>query len=551
MAGVQEEKRKMVLSVAELAYYCYFAVMTFAKGMGLYDGMWPYTAALCMGAVLIICRLALTEHTLAEWLFVLGLTGMGVLIWYNSGQKGALIYITMIVAMKNVPVKRLFSIGLVIWGLTFAAQTLLTITGLKSDIFVVHEKLGLGFLIRWSLGQPHPNVLQITFLMLCALILYLADLKGKKLIYTTLGMLAANLYVFFYSVSYTGIILVVIYLFANLYLAYRKELCRIEESLIMLVFPACAAFAVLGPVVFSGKLWELCNKVLNTRFHIAKTHLTTDSLTLFGARPSDAIPAGLQNIDSSYVFALMRYGVVFFGLMCAGYMALVWFELKQKRYRELAIVIGFAVAAIAEPFFVNPSYKNISLLFLGAFVFEKFECFAKEKPEHVLNRTFLLCSFGKKAVEIPVEAAAVLWDSMISAFIKHKKAILIWGLAAGAAAGIFFAVTAKMPSAYYALRTSTQVKEDAYILLDLENLPEDFEGKILNYRDKETPMQKFEGNISKVEYVRGIVSSTLWCSVLAGLLCLVIYTWREYTGRRDKCAQKESVENTSIRRSSK
>ena len=48
---VERIKRKMlVLNVAEVIYYLYFFVMAFAKGMGLYDGMWPYTAALVLGA---------------------------------------------------------------------------------------------------------------------------------------------------------------------------------------------------------------------------------------------------------------------------------------------------------------------------------------------------------------------------------------------------------------------------------------------------------------------------------------------------------------------
>lgn len=535
MTEQTHKKNVLILNVAEIAYYFYFAVMAFAKGIGLYDGMWPYTAALILGAVFIIAKLALTEHTLEEWIFILGMLGLGMLVYYNSGEKGILIYIAMIVAMKKVPVRRLFSIGLVIWGSTFVIQTILTLTGLKPDIFVIHAKLGLGDIIRWSLGYPHPNVLQITFMILCAFILYLGDWKGKKLIYATLVMLLGNLYVFFYSVSYTGLILVVVYLFGNLYLSFRKDLTKTEKVLVTLIFPACAAFSVLGPVVFPERLWEICNKVLNTRFNIARTYLTTDPITLFGARPSDAIPEGLQNIDSSYVFALMHYGAVVFLLLCVGYMALIHHCMKKKKYEELSVIIGLAIAAIAEPFFVNSSFKNISLLFLGAFIFEVFEKFAENKPEHFLNRKLILCSAGKREVIIPVEKPVKMKEFYIQVILEKKRVIAVAAAGIAIIAGTVFAVTADMPECYYALRTSTQIEEES-VYLDIEQLPSDFEGKILNYKDPETPMQKVEGNIVTVEYVRGIVSSGVWCGIFGAVFISIILYARgknEYMMEKD------------------
>ena len=526
------QKENNSFSIAEIIYILYFSVMTLAKGLGLYDGMWPYTLSLCVGGVLILTKLILTEHTLAEWFYVLGMLALGIIIYHNSSQTGALIYITMIIGLKNVSVKRLFSVGLTIWGSTFILQTILTLTGLKSDIFMIHEKLGLGHIIRWSLGQPHPNVLQITSLMICAMILYLANLKGQKLIFATLIMFFANLYVFFYSISYTGLILVVFYLASNLYLSFRKKLCLFEKFLINLIFPVCAAFSLLGPVFFPEKLWNLCNKVLNTRFNIAKHHLTLDPITLFGSCPSDAIPQGLHNIDSSYVFVVMRYGIVLFALMCIGYITYIYHCTKHKKYCELAITIGLAVAAIAEPFFVNPSFKNISLLFVGEFVFIKFEEFSKKKPDLLLNQKFGLCSLGAKEIYLPIDNIKKFMKIYYDCFKKNRKKILVIAVCTAVIAGTIFAFCADMPDRYYALRTSTQVVEKEHILLDINNLPDDFEGKILNYKDAQTPMQMFEGNISTIEFARGIVSCGLWCGVFTSLCLSVLLTGKMYKKNR-------------------
>ena len=515
-------QKSNTFSIAEIVYILYFSVMTLAKGMGLYDGMWPYTLSLCIGAVFIIGKLVLTEHTLAEWLYVLGMLALGIFIYHNSGQTGALIYITMIIGLKNVSVKRLFSIGLTLWGSTFILQTLLTLTGLKSDILIIHAKLGLGYIIRWSLGQPHPNVLQITSLIICAMILYLTNLKGKKLVFATLLMFVANMYVFFYSVSYTGLILVVFYLAANLYLSFRKELTTLEKILINLVFPACAAFSLLGPVFFPEKLWNLCNKIFNTRFNIAKHHLTLDPITLFGSKASDAIPEGLHNIDSSYVFIVMRYGLVLFVLMCIAYIAYIHYCTIHKKYNELAITLGLSIAAIAEPFFVNPSFKNISLIFVGEFIFIQFEKFAKNRPDLILNQKFGLCTLGTKEVVLPINVLTDFLKRYFECLKYYKKSLMGIFLCGFILAGITFSVYAEIPERYYTLRTSAQAGAQEYFFLDLNNLPDDFEGKILNYKDAETPMQMFEGNISTMEYARGIVSSGLWSGAFIVLLVSII-----------------------------
>lgn len=515
---------RILLTYAEIVYYIYFSVMTLAKGLGLYDGMWPYTLSLYIGFALVILKLIITEHTLGEWLFIVGMMALAVITYKNSGQTGAFIYITMLIAMKGTSVKRIYSIGLFIWSLTFVFLTLLTITGLKSDIIVVHEKLGLGHLVRWSLGQPHPNVLQITFLMICALFLYLANYKGKKLIYTTLIMLIANLYIFLYSISYTGLILVVFYLFSNLYLSFRGTLNWAEQLLALLVFPLCAAFAILGPVLFQGELWEFCNRLLNTRFNIARHHLTIDPIPLLGARASDLIPANLHNIDSSYVFALMRYGLIFFLLMSLGYLALIYNCIKKHRHTELAIILGLSVAAIAEPFFVNPSYKNISVIFLGAFIFDQFHQFAQVKPNHILNRKIRLCSVGSTELSFSTTYLMSLKEQFLSTTRIHGKRILLVGLIASVLSCVLFVMTENMPEKYYMLDTSTDGIRAEPIYIDINNLPDDFEGRILNYIDPDTPMQVFGGTLADFEYLRAVISVILWPGLFAMLLFSVLLT---------------------------
>lgn len=132
-----------------------------------------------------------------------------------------------------------------------------------------------------------------------------------------------------------------------------------------------------------------------------------------------------------------------------------------------------------------------------------------------LNKKIGLLTIGKKEVVIPIEKTICVKNQFLQVVKMQKKFIIISTIAIMVMAGILFAVMADMPKCYYALRSSTQIEEER-MYLDIDQLPEDFDGKILNYQDAKTPMQKVEGNIVTVEYVRGIISSGLWCGFFGG-----------------------------------
>ena len=524
------QTQKWQFTIAELSYLIFIAIMTLAKGFGLYDGMALYKISLLAGAAFFALKLCLTEQSVYEWIWTLALLGLGVLIYHNSGETGALIYIAVIVGMKGVNLNRVLVLSLIIWSSTFVIQIITSLLGVRTDIFRVQEKLGLGHIIRWSLGAPHPNVLQITLIMICGLILYFVNAKGRKLLFIVGLMVVANLYIFMYSVSYTGIITAFFYLFVHIYLCMRKRLTVAEKAMVYLAFPTCVIFSIVGPLTYPSKFWEFCNKLFNTRFRLALNYLQNEPLTLFGARPSDRIGEAMRNLDCSYVYALMHYGVVLFALMVLVYLLYIHHCMKQNKYREIAMVLGMAVAAVAEPFFVNSSFKNITVFLVGAYLFSASEKYCKKYVGTLLSKQIKLTQLGNKRIESDITKIKSLASQTCVTFIENRKKILTSSLVVSVIAAIIFALCFDIPTCYYAKRSSTQILEKKWIYLDVENLPEDFEGKILNYGDADTPMQRFEGNIGKVEYVRGTISTGLWC----GLGGMVICTFVAFVRNKDR-----------------
>lgn len=514
--------------IEELLYYAFFVVMAGAKGLGFYEGQWPYTVALTLCLIMWVAKLLVTKYSVVEWVGIVFLCSLGILIYINSDEIGALLIIATLIGIKGVPMKRLMLIGSAVWIVTFNISLLLALLGVREDIFRAQDKLGLGYVIRWSLGQPHPNVLQISFLIICAFIMYVCRFRGKKLLIASGLMLLGNLYIFLYSISYTGFALAVLYIVINLYLNYdeKKSIHVPEKVLFFAVVPVCALFSVLGPNLFKGKLWDICNKLLNTRFYITKTYMGMNPISLFGSGYCNELPKDLNNLDSSYVYALMHYGIIFFILMVLAFIYLVWFCIRNDRKVELAIVLALCVAAISEPFFVNTSFKNIAWLFLGESIFEGLKRYSGEKTGRFA-----------KGINIETQKVDSLLNGIWTSFLQKIKIILPIFLAVSLLAALVVGLCVKMPNAYYMDRDLVQVNGEHGFTFDINNLPADFDGEILHYTDKDTPMMRLDGNAVSLEKLRMVVSTFLWSGLASVLVASILFYLKDQR-------EKNRYENT-------
>ena len=152
----------------EIFYYLFFAIMLFAKGIGLYEGMKSFRLCIIAAFFCFVVKVCLTEHTVGELVQMLVLMAFGVLAYRNSGEMAAFIYVLVVAGMKHVPVKRVFKVGAAVWTVAFLSTIVLALLKQIPDLALVHSKLGLGHIIRWSLGYPHPNVLHISYVILLA-----------------------------------------------------------------------------------------------------------------------------------------------------------------------------------------------------------------------------------------------------------------------------------------------------------------------------------------------------------------------------------------------
>ena len=500
------------ITLAEIFYLCYVGIMFFAKGIGLYDGQFLFTLLLVIAVIFYCLKMLMTSYAVKELVMIALLILAGGLTYVISGEKGILIYIFMVTGMKNVPLKRIFTVGLATWTISFGGMFLLTATKIVASPFKIHEKFGLGFFIRWGLGHSHPNVLHISYLTFAMLVLYVL---GKRVHLQWLGLLmAGNLYVYLYSLSNTGVIAVTFLLALNLYFLYRERLAVIEKILINLLLPGCLLFSFALPFVFYNTWVEAFYhnslgaffKTLASRLLLSHRFLSENPLSLFGANYADILTRWIT-LDSSFVFVYVVHGVVLSFVIFIAYLLIIFrFTLAEKKL-ELSIILTTLLAGLSEPFLFNTSFKNLSLFFLALLLFT-----GKARKE----LRFLPDALRGITVKIPeLSGFRKHLDSVSSNWNRHRQRIflifIVAGLLGAGIAGFFM----PQPEAIMAPAIlCDETDQESFYLSSLAEA-EAANVRVIGYVDGETEMLVFSGNTIILERVRAIVTGGL----LLGALC--------------------------------
>lgn len=502
---MSESIKKNSITLGEFLYYLFFGSLLFAKGIGLYDGQTVFKLFLVFAVLCFGFKMLITAHTVREWVMIGFLLILGAVTYLVSGEKGALLYIMMITGLKNVPVKRVFYVGLVTWAVSFGGLFLLNATHLADSAFKVHDKMGMGT-IRWSLGYAHPNVLHVSYLILTIFIVYAL---GKRFNWKwLLGLMIGNLYVFLYSVSYTGLLTVIFYLALNLYWHFRKKLAKPESFLIQLCMPVFVLFSLLAPVVLTGKAFDLFNKITNTRMELSQRFLTTVPHTLFGVRIAEYITDRVT-MDSSYVFAYITYGIVLFILIIAGYFWIIRKYCREQKGTELSILLSTLLAGITEPFLFNTSFKNVGLLFFGEILF-------KDNQKKKIG--FLTGLNQSREISLPQTAK---WNRFF-ARIKQNRTKIVIALISGFLSGVLLygaVINGSGTAVFFGGSNTQELIEQLYT-----GQSSGAAGKILQYIAASDGDLALTREVIVLEWTRGIVTGgILLAALFAGILCVKIY----------------------------
>lgn len=518
---------EMTISIQEAFFYGFFFLLSVTKGLGFYEWQKVFILLVIPALILGFLKVLFTPYTKGQAAVVALVLLLTAVVFWRSHQIAVFFVVFTVLGMKGMSVKKVLHLAVWVWTSCSIILSVVSFFRLEHTVYRVHAKLGLGHIFRWSLGFTHPNLLHITYLFLCALaILKLEERYGWKSYFL---LMLGNLAVFFYSISYTGFGIVALLLTGGLYVRLRPRFCLLEKLLANLVLPVCLSLSFVLPFFLYGN--PLCgyvqklNEILNTRIWLAEQFLRSEYTSLFGANVSRVVKSSM-NMDCSYIWCYINYGLVFTVVILLGCFCLQVYETHKQRTRELVVLVCFFVAGWTEQLLFNTSFKNITLLFLGELLFLQKE----GKAEYSL--LFLI---PEKFREITIPFAGLpdkLFSEARAVCKAHKSRVCICA-AAGAVLGLLLCLLLyREPVGYLVPRSYTDgqiAMEEAVYLESADDA--DWSGyRILNYKDAETPMQIISGKAIWLETARYDLGSVLIGGVV-GAFAAILWNMRKRRGK--------------------
>ena len=499
------KKYEKKITIQEALYYGFFILLSLAKGLGFYEGQKFFILLTVPGLLLGLLKIVFTPYTKRQAILQVLLMGLTAVVYWQSHQIAILFVAFTVLGMKGISVKRVFHIGLWVWSACTVALTVFSFFRLEHTIYRVHAKMGLGHIFRWSLGFTHPNILHITYLMLCGLIIY--ELQERYDWKQCLLLMLGNLLVFLYSVSYTGFGIVTILLAGCLYVRFRPKFCIVEKMLVNLVLPVCLILSFVLPFYLQRRHWlspyvQQLNFMLNTRILLVEQFLKSDYRSLFGTDVSKVVSSAMT-MDNSYIWCYINYGLIFTVIILLGYFILLFYDTHKQRTGDLALLVCFLAAGWTEQLLFNTSFKNITLLFLGEILFLQRD---GEREYSLLSR--ILARWQK--LGIPFAGLPDILFFRVRAYYRGHKGRIRGAAAAGMLLGVLLcAMLYREPAGYVVPRAYTDGLEESSVYLTGSEDPDYAAYRIMNYQNAETPMQIIAGNAVKLETVRYYVGSVL------------------------------------------
>lgn len=494
MAGI--EKREVRLFFSELCYYLFFGILFGAKAVGLYDGQAVFRIFLVIASFFGAVKVILTAYDMRELVGGGALILLGLIVYRNSGEKSALVFLMMMIGFKNISMERLMKTGLVVWGSGFGVQILRSMMKTGNEFVMADKQFGMEILRR-GLGYTHPNVLHISYGILAVMVLLCAENRDKRK-ESYLWLFSGNFVVYLYSASNTGFMLVLLFLIFNAAFEHRKRFGKVETLLINMVYPVCLLFSLLFPLLVDpdSRLANMMNRILNNRFYASRLYMQENPATFFGRR---IYASHTYALDNSYVTLYIFGGLVLFLLISAAYMLVIHLSLKQKDGESLSLLLPFAIAGVIEPFLFNLSFKNLSFLVIAKYIFS----FSGE------NRVKLLSEWDREIIiHMPLLFGGYYEkrEDNEQARKNRKKKEVISALVLGMTGGACCLIFIKTPETIFVGEKNNFIEDSTVMMVDDTEYAEDEKVIFYQYDASTKKVCQFQGAMIKFNLVRDAIS---------------------------------------------
>lgn len=502
----------------ELCYYIYFSLLLGVRALGFVEGEPVYTAVFTISVLAFVLKIFLSKETFREYLITAVFIGISGAVYLVTGEKGLILHFIIMLGMKNVPVRRVMKLSLVITSIAFAGNVILSRTGIIREMYYFQDR-GNGGDIRHAFGYPHPNTAQSWSVFLVMLLMYLTGRSFSKYLRAATFAVLLELYTYLYTGSRTGFLVALFCIVLQGIVLLRGRIDGFGAFLAYMSYPVAAAVSLALPLLFDVPVVQrfiLSHMTINGRKDmLIYRWQTLHGPHLFGAR-FDYI-AQPYGIDNSYSYLLLNLGIAAFTIISVLFIWYIHKMIRGQYIEEFPLVLGLLLYGMTEPFLFNLSTRNLIFIFAGKTLFE------------VLQQKGM------------TEESEFRENMDKSVYAKRDYLSLLAFAAATAAVCLIYSYTVKKPSSVFMDTNLTEIGTEQDVptvyLTEKEVAELEKRGDIfIGYHDSETPMYEYKGVALLNEYLRNMMSYAVTAGIIAalGMNIFTDYIFRRTFGNKSK-----------------
>ena len=333
--------------------FVYFNI--FCKGIGLANDSLFYKSLIIIVIVALLYKVMGEGYTKKELLFMIIIIFIGGGTFLKTGKPTLFLTCMCIVGMKNIDIDKLFHSMLIIRGTTFVALVILALSGIIENQSIQMWRSG-GMDTRYALGFSHPNSLHLSLFILVNLYIYVRYKRINILDYLFLS--AVNLFIYQYSLSRTGVVVVFLQLIflliskikINIIKSMMIKSCKYIFGFMFLTSFICAylygksSFVTGLDVLFNGRLKFSNYYITNYGFTLLGNNIIGDANALF---------------DNGYLYLYIQFGLLGVILISRLIFLACKYTEKTNDLCKAIIINGYLIYIFTESFSPNIFMNNM------------------------------------------------------------------------------------------------------------------------------------------------------------------------------------------------
>ncbi|MCD8380782.1 MAG: hypothetical protein LUC95_10835 [Lachnospiraceae bacterium] len=354
---------KIIITNKSLAYLGY-ALLVFKYTMALTaynltDEVGHVIVAIALGCLAInIISEKLKGRMVYFFLIMIIVAAMQYII---TREDYLIIMVVTVFAIRNLDIKKLIQIYVIIVSLIFVGVVLCSIITRENIFLTKAYRTSVGVETRYTFGFIHPNSLQGAFVsILGGLALRSHSIYDSKIRYLLLEIL--NIILYSFSGSRTGL-LIGTFLILGLWIVKDFKSWTLKKSFYYLS-EGIFLFVVIGTILAvrlykKSALLQAINVILTGRFSLASRYADVYSVNWLGNNLTDSVVTFA--VDCGIYQSLIQCGIIVYAFFIIIYMYGIKLLWEKGRAKEIVVVLSFVLYCLAESKFIN-IFSNIGLL---------------------------------------------------------------------------------------------------------------------------------------------------------------------------------------------